>query len=264
MSRIDEARKGYLAKDLFHTRKSHEISAIHRSIHHREKHKSSLNLPEIILGGQDGLVNVLGVILGVAAATSQTPLVIVAGLAATFAESVSMAAVAYTSKLAEADYYQSEYEREKWEIEHVPDGEKEEVRALYENYGFEGKILDEIVERITSHKDHWLNIMMEQELKLEYVDRKEAIPSGLVVGISALIGSFIPLLPFFFFPVVPAMGVSLTATFLTLFAIGYYKAKMTLGRNFMRMGLEMAFIGMISALVGYFIGSIFKIPGMQY
>jgi predicted membrane protein (TIGR00267 family) len=258
MSRVDTARKGFLNKDLDEIKKAHEQEIIHRSIHH-ESHKSSFNLPEIILGGQDGLVNVLGVILGVAAATVSSKIVIVAGLAATFAESVSMAAVAYTSKMAEADYYESEYEREKWEIDHVPAGEKEEIRALYENYGFQGKILDEIIEKITADPKIWLKVMMEQELKLEEINRRQALPDGLLVGVSALVGSFIPLIPFFLFPVKTAIYVSLIATTLTLFSIGYYKAKQTLGRQLVRQGVEMAIIGMASAGVGYLIGSLFKV-----
>ena len=52
----------------------------------RDPHRQASALSDIILGGQDGLVNVLGVILGVAAATSDPQIVLVAGLAATFAE----------------------------------------------------------------------------------------------------------------------------------------------------------------------------------
>lgn len=258
VSRVDDARKAFLDKNLEEVRKSHNTAAIHRSLHHEEAHQKNFNLPEIILGGQDGLVNVLGVILGVAAATDSSRLVMIAGLAATFAESISMAAVAYTSKLAEADYYQSEYEREKYEIEHVPEGEREEIKALYENYGFRGKTLDDIVDRITSDKTTWLKVMMEQELKLEPVERKEALPNSIIVGISALVGSFIPLLPFVFLQIIHAIITSLVVTTITLFAIGYYKAKVTVGRNFWRMGIEMAIIGMVSAFVGYLVGVLFK------
>lgn len=259
MSRIDKARHGYLDHNLESSLEAHKSAEIRRAISHTEGHLSSFNLPEIILGGQDGLVNVLGVILGVAAATSDSKIVIVAGLAATFAESVSMAAVAYTSKIAEADYYQSELEREKWEIEHIPQGEKEEIRALYRHLGFSGKVLEEIVEKITSNKETWLKIMMEQELKLAPVDRKEAVPAALVVGVSALIGSLIPLFPFLLLPIGFATGISLVISSLTLFIVGYYKAQKTLGRKFIRSGVEMTVIGMLSALVGYLIGSLFKV-----
>src|SRR3990167_5111871 len=193
MSRVDRARSAFQQNNPDQVKKAHTREVVHADIHHEEAHLKGFNLPEIILGGQDGLVNVLGVILGVAAATGSNQVVIVAGLAAAFAESISMGAVAYTSKVAEADYYQSEYEREKWEIEHVPEGEREEIRALYENYGFKGKVLDEIVSRITSDNKIWLKVMMEQELKLEPADRKQALPAAVIVGVSALIGSFIPL-----------------------------------------------------------------------
>ena len=65
------------------------------------------NLKDIILGGQDGLVNVLGIILGVAVATNNYVIVLIAGLSATWAESISMGAVAYTSAKAARDYYKS-------------------------------------------------------------------------------------------------------------------------------------------------------------
>jgi len=78
--------------------------------HNHEKGK--YNLREIILGGQDGLVNVLGVILAVAFATYDTRIILLAGIAATFAESVSMAAVAYTSTKAAREFYEGKRKKE--------------------------------------------------------------------------------------------------------------------------------------------------------
>src|SRR5512134_408323 len=98
---------------------------------HHDPHRHESRLSDVILGGQDGLVNVLGVILGIAAATHDSYLVLVAGLAATFAESVSMAAVAYTSTVADADFYESEREREFRHIEEVPNLEVGEIRKIY-------------------------------------------------------------------------------------------------------------------------------------
>lgn len=261
MTRIDMARKAYAENNLEDMRKAHAKEAIEHGLSHKEGHSIGFTLPEIILGGQDGLVNVLGVILGVAAATGSNHIVIVAGLAAAFAESISMGAVAYTSKIAEADYYQSEYEREKWEIDHYPEGETAEIRQLYAAYGFEGETLNTIVKTITSKKEMWLKVMMEQELKLEPVERKEAIPAAFIVGISAIVGSFIPLTSYFFLPMKEGMIVSLVISALTLFIVGFYKAKKTIGRNFIKQGLEMMVIGMVSAIVGYFIGSLFQVKG---
>src|SRR5512147_1755504 len=96
----------------------------------RDPHRQASALSDIILGGQDGLVNVLGVILGVAAATSDPRIVLVAGLAATFAESVSMGAVAYTSTLADSNLYDSEREREYRHLNRAPDLERQEIRQI--------------------------------------------------------------------------------------------------------------------------------------
>src|SRR5436305_12562691 len=97
-----------------------------------EKHAQPGLLSDLILGSQDGLVNVLGVILGVAVASRDlaNPLTIVlaGGLAATFAESISMGAVAYTSTLARRDHYLAERQREEEEMREMPDMERQEVR----------------------------------------------------------------------------------------------------------------------------------------
>jgi VIT1/CCC1 family predicted Fe2+/Mn2+ transporter len=131
-----------------------------------DPHRRRSRLADVILGGQDGLVNVLGVILGVAAATRDARIVMAAGLAATFAESISMGAVAYTSTLAEDDFYHSEREREHRHIHLAPDVEIEEIRDIYRSKGFDGETLEKIVEVITSNPDVWVNVMMAEEFQL--------------------------------------------------------------------------------------------------
>ena len=238
------------------------ISFTEHELHTRiDPHRRGASgLADIILGGQDGLVNVLGVILGVAAASNDPRLVLVAGLAATFAESVSMGAVAYTSTLAEADYYDSEMKRELRHIEHAPLLEQDEVRQIYAAKGFQGELLNRIVATITASPDVWVAVMMSEEHQLNPVDRRGAWKPALVVGISAIIGSLIPLLPFVFLPIGMSMWVSVLITALVLFVVGVYKARVTVG-NPGKSGLEMAVIGTLSALVGYAVGALLKVPG---
>ena len=147
--------------------------------HHnyQDPHRRASGLSDIILGGQDGLVNVLGVILGVAAATGDSRIVIVAGLAATFAESVSMGAVAYTSTLADADFYESEREREYRHILQMPHLERDEVRSIYYEKGFRSDMLENIVDTITASPDIWVAVMMAEEHRLTPVDGR--MPSAL-------------------------------------------------------------------------------------
>ncbi len=222
-------------------------------------HRASL-LSDIILGGQDGLVNVLGVILGVAAATQDPRIVLAAGLAATFAESVSMGAVAYTSTQTEHALYQSEAAREHRHVHLIPALEREEIREIYQRKGFDGALLDQIVDTITSNKDVWVAVMLAEELKLTPVEKHGALRAALVVGLSAIIGSLIPLAPFAFLPVLTAMVVSIVVAGAALFGVGALKARMTVG-HWGRSGTEMAAIGIASALVGYAVGLLFQVSG---
>jgi VIT1/CCC1 family predicted Fe2+/Mn2+ transporter len=226
---------------------------------HSDPHRAGSRLSEVILGGQDGLVNVLGVILGVAAATSDARIVVAAGLAATFAESVSMGAVAYTSTLAENDLYHSEKEREYRHIHLAPEVETHEIREIYRKKGFEDEELEKIVEVITANPDVWVEVMMSEEFQMTSPEKSHALNSGLVVGLAALIGSLIPLVPFFFLSVTLSIWTSIAISALTLFVVGVYKARITVGKPF-RSGLQMTLIGIISALVGYLVGFIFKVP----
>lgn len=230
---------------------------LHHTYH--DPHRGSSSLSDIILGGQDGIVNVLGVILGLAAASSDSRIVIVGGLAATFAESISMAAVAYTSTLADADFYESEREREYRHIQDVPKVEKDEIRQIYRSKGFSGDLLERIVDTITANKDVWVAVMMAEEHQLTPVDRRRALRSAIIVGISAIIGSLIPILPFFFLPISVSMIVAILITAIVLFIVGVYKARIYVG-NPGKSGLEMAVIGTVSALVGYLVGVLLKVP----
>ena len=213
---------------------------------------------DIILGAQDGIVNVLGIVLGMVAATGDVKTIIIASMAATFAESFSMAAVAYTSAKADVNYYYSQREKEKQEIEKESEDEKKEVYEVYHRKGFEGKLLDDIVAHMTSSKERMIDFMMKEELMLTEPEKGEELKQAFIVGFAALIGSFIPMLPF----LLPGLAslptetngiLAIVFSTLVLFGIGYYKAKVTIGSP-LKSGIELAVIGMAAAFIGYLTG----------
>ena len=161
----------------------------------RRKRVHSTWLRDLILGGQDGLVNVLGISLGLSAVTEDLRVVIAAGLAATFAESASMGAVAYTSSLA------------------VPGVDEREVRR-----------------------------------------------TTLIVTVSTLLGSILPLLPFFVLRRWPALIASVVLSGCALFAMGAYEG-VTSKRSWLGMGIQLTMIGLGAALVGFLAGRIFNAVG---
>lgn len=229
--------------------------------HHEQTdpHRRAEGLSDVILGGQDGLVNTLGVILGVAAASGETRIILAAGLAAAFAESVSMGAVAYTSTKASWEYYEAEREREHRHIHDVPEVERQEIRDIFSAKGFAGATLDSIVETITANRETWVSVMMAEEHELAPTHPKQALHAAFVVGFSAIVGSLLPLWPFFLLPVQTSIAVSISVSAAVLFGFGFYKSRVTVGRPW-RGGTEMAVIGLTSAFIGYLVGWFFQAP----
>jgi vacuolar iron transporter family protein len=231
-----------------------------------EEHAQPGLLSDFILGGQDGLVNVLAVILGAAASLQVQPvlnpiqLILAVGLAATFGESISMGAVAYTTTLARRDHYLAERNREQAEMRDLPDLERQEVREILERWDFHGEELEEMLGHIVSKPKAWLEIMMAHELNLAPVDERQARKSAVIVGLAAIVGSLIPLIPFTVTGtnILLGISVSLVVSALTLFAIGWWKAKTTVGRP-LRSGTQMLIIGIAAALTGF--GIAFLVSG---
>jgi len=231
-----------------------------------EAHAQPGILSDFILGSQDGLVNVLGVILGVAVgaqalSTDPIRIILAGGFAATFAESISMGAVAYTSTVARRDHYIAEVERERQEMVELPDRERDEVREILARWDFHGQELEDMLERIVAKPKAWLELMMAHELNLAPVDKGAARKSALLVGTAAIVGSLVPLLPFLLAgndTIFSAILASLTVSAATLFVIGWYKARSTVGHP-SKSGLQMALIGIASALAGF--GIAFLVSG---
>ena len=224
---------------------------------HRERHRKTNWLRDVILGGQDGLVNILGIILGVIAADGSTTVLLVTGVAAAITESISMGAVGYTSSVSERDYYESERRVELEEIAAEPDVERQEIRDIYAAKGFGGDLLDRVVDTITANRERWLETMMAEELHLQPVRTFDAIRTAVVVTIATLIGHVIPLVPFAVLERTPALVTAFVLSGLVLFGVGAYSA-LTLVGSWRRSGVQMVLIGLGAAIVGYAISKAFS------
>jgi VIT1/CCC1 family predicted Fe2+/Mn2+ transporter len=227
----------------------------------KEHHAQQTNwLRDVILGGQDGLVNILGIILGVVAGGGGRTVLITTGLAAAITESISMGAVSYTSSLSERDYYRAQEAQEQREVEEIPEEEAQEVREIYAAKGFSGKLLDDVVQTITSNRDVWINTMMDEELHLEPVEMPRIWRGAIVVTIATLIGHFLPLWPFFFFGRLTGLIAAIVISALVLFGVGAYSA-LTLVGDWRKEGIKMLCIGLGAAGIGYAISHVFGAGG---
>jgi VIT1/CCC1 family predicted Fe2+/Mn2+ transporter len=227
---------------------------------HREEHRRTNWLRDVILGGQDGLVNILGLLLGVIAGGGSTTVLLAAGFAAAITESISMGAVGYTSSVSQRDYYRAEREREEAEVDTMPDAERQEVREIYAAKGFSGDLLDQVVETITANRDRWVATMMDEELHLQPVERADIFRSAIVITVATLIGHLIPLLPFVWLGRTPALVLAIVLSALVLFGVGVYQA-LTLTGDWRTMGLRFVVIGLGAAGIGFLIGNLFHSAG---
>jgi vacuolar iron transporter family protein len=220
-----------------------------------EQHLRPTLLSDFILGSQDGLVNVLGILLGLTVATHDARLIYVAALAALAAESISMGAVAYTSTRARRQLYLAEQAREIQEMRDLPDIEREEVRLIFRNWGFEGADLDEMVRQIEAKPRAMLDLMMAFELHLSPISEAQPRQSAMVVLAATIVGSAIPLIPYLLLPqaVVEAAYISIVLSIGMLFAVGWYEARTTIGVTW-QAGLRMVLIGMGAGFGGFAIG----------
>lgn len=212
-------------------------------------HGSAL-IRDVILGGQDGLVNVLGIVLAVATATSSTYIILISGLAATFAESISMAAVAYTSAKAGKEFYKKR-ERELKKL--PPSGIRREVKKELKGVGIEGTFLNRAVKHVLGSRKRVQKALSLEEQAEEFA---HPIRDAIVVGLAAIVGSLVPLIAFIG-PLYSTMQTSIIITLLLstliLFISGALKAEFT-GVGHLKSGIEMAVVGMSAAILGYLIG----------
>ena len=227
------------------------------AVRRRHRHDAGKDvLRDVILGGQDGLVNILGIVLGVMAGGGDRTVLLSAGFAAAITESISMGAVGYTSTVADRDYYAAQRAIEEESLTDDPDMEREEVRDLYKSKGFSGPLLDQVVATITSNREKWLGTIMEEERHLEPVATRDIVRSSVVITLATLVGHLIPLAPFLFLSRSTALVLAIVLSALVLFGVGAYSAITRVG-TWWKQGPKMILIGLGAAGLGYVIGTLF-------
>jgi vacuolar iron transporter family protein len=186
---------------------------------HIEPHlKESSSMRDFVFGFGDGVNTSLGIAAGVGGADVSSDIIILAALVAMFTGAKAMAVQNYLAVKSHRELLNSEIKREKWEIEHKPDDEKQEIEDIYKAKGFSGRELEMIVNKITSDKKVWLDTMLTEELNLNLDIAGHPLKSALRMFGSFLIGGILPITPFFFAagftPLFIAIGISLLTSFI--------------------------------------------------
>ena len=229
-------------------------------ITHVEPHiKESASIRDIVFGFGDGINTSLGIVAGVGGAVIAADVVILAALIGMFTGAKAMAVQNYLAVKSHREILESEIKREEFEIENMPDKERQEIEQLYRAKGFEGKELEMVVDKITSNKDVWLKTMLTEELRLNLDVIGNPLKGALVMFGSFLLGGILPILPYFVVKAglissVTAIVAAIVMSIASSFVVGALKAKLA-KKNWIKGGIEMAGLGTGVALVGFGIGS---------
>ncbi len=170
--------------------------------HHSEMIRKRLSMepksqiiPDAVLGGIDGCITTFAVVSGSVGAGFPPSVAIILGFANLFADGFSMAISNYESSRAEQEFIESIKKTEERHIDKIPEGEREEVRQIFESKGFNGVLLEEIVKTITADKRIWLEIMLTEEHGVGKATLNPWKSAGVTFLAFILVGA-IPLIPY--------------------------------------------------------------------
>ena len=210
------------------------------------------------LGLSDGLITNLAFLTGFAGAVSSIDLIRFAGIASMFAGAVSMFFGGILGARSEVDLFKADSKREAYEIEQEPDEERWELKNLYIRKGLTESEADTIVSGITSDKKRWLEDMLIHELHLHESNLENPVKIGAVIGLSFLLGAFVPLGPYFVFSAKStSVIVSVTIALAFLFAAGFWKGRVV-SRRAWKSGVETFAIGAAASAILYVLGTLFE------
>ena len=258
--RIDQARKAFEKRDLTASRTAHSPHAITTAA---EEHGGTGHqyIGDMVYGGLDGIVTTFAIVSGVAGADLGSGIVLVLGLANLLADGFSMAAGAFLSLKSELEYYDREREREAWEVEHFPDGERAELLEIYKAKGYSVDDATTLVEIQASNEEIWIDEMMVQELGMLRDERKPVLSALATLGAFVVAGS-VPLLVYLiglFVPVDPGASFIIAAILSAAALFGLGAAKVLITKlNWFRSGLEMLAVGGLAAGVAYLVGYLLR------
>lgn len=218
-------------------------------------------LSEFVYGGIDGAVTTFAVVAGAAGAGLSSSVVIILGFANLIADGFSMSVGSYLSSKSARQTYQKHKNVEYWEVEHMPEMEREEIRDIYKAKGFEGELLEKVVDKITEDKDRWVDVMMKEELEM-LPDTKPPLAMAFVTFLSFILVGFIPLLMYVYEyitgnQVEHTFMVAGILTALAFIGIGWLKSTVT-QTNKLKSILETLFLGVSAAVLAYFVGSLLE------
>lgn len=209
-----------------------------------------------VLGANDGIVSVAALLVGVAAATTDSGAILIAGIASVAAGATSMALGEYVSVSSQRDSERALINLERRELEETPEEEFEELVEIYQAKGLSPKTARTVAEELTKHDV--LKAHLEAELHISEEHLTNPWHAAMSSAISFLVGSLLPILTVLLAPVewrIPATFVSVLVMLAITGGVGAYIGGSPIPRSIARVVIG----GAAALAVTYAIGSIFHV-----
>lgn len=208
-----------------------------------------------VLGANDGILSTASIAIGVAAASDGRDPVILATLAGLVAGALSMAAGEYVSVSSQTDMEKADIERERQELEEMPELELQRLTEIYESRGLKKETASIVAKELTAHDA--LGAHVRDELGLNEISQAKPIQAALASGAAFTGGGILPLMVVIFLPLASMEYYLYGFAIFFLIILGSLAARTggsSVGKAIMRITFWGTVAMGLTALVGYIFG----------
>ena len=211
-----------------------------------------------VFGINDGLVSNASLILGMAGASLQNPVILFAGVAGLLAGAASMAAGEYVSMRSQREMFEYQIGLEQQELDAYPEEEAEELALIYEARGIPAADAKRLADTLISDPNRALDTLAREELGLNPRELGSAWGAAASSFLAFAVGAAVPLLPYLWRESAHSLETAIGLTLVGLFATGATVSLFT-GRSPWWSGLRMMLIGVLAGGVTFLVGRLFGV-----
>ncbi|WP_417565189.1 VIT1/CCC1 transporter family protein [Marinobacter sp.] len=225
---------------------------------HAERHRTDRIgwLRAAVLGANDGIVSTASLVLGVAAAGTETKAVLVAGVAGLVAGAMSMAAGEYVSVSSQSDTEQADLVRERRELADAPEQEQAELAEIYVRRGLDPALAATVASQLMKHDA--LGAHARDELGISKILTARPIQAALASAGTFSVGAALPLLVVLLLPASMLMWAVPGSALVFLALLGSLAAK-TGGAPVLIAAFRVTFWGALAMALTAGVGALFGV-----
>ena len=212
-----------------------------------------------VLGANDGIVSISAVVVGVAGASGSKIMILTAGVASLIAGALSMSVGEYVSVSTQKDTEKSLLEKERIELETMPEEELEELTQIYQKRGLSRLTAEIVANELTTHDVFAAHV--EAELGIDPNNLTSPVKAAIASGAAFFSGAIIPIAAVILTPTAYCIPVTFVAVFVALIINGALSAKAG-GSNKTKAIIRVVSGGILAMLITFGIGKLFGVSGI--